>query len=87
MRKTFCDTCGTECVNTVVQVNVTTMHQTQDGIHAGVDEYKPAELCVGCGDKLKAFLPMKLIQQMEYAENTMNRDGPYQETARAVEPQ
>lgn len=48
MRKTFCDLCGAECVNTSVTVSAETRQHTSRGEQVSYSYTKPAELCLAC---------------------------------------
>ena len=48
MKKTFCDGCGTECVNSTVHLSGAIIHSTSRGEQVGYDDMRPAELCTGC---------------------------------------
>lgn len=48
MRKTFCDRCKAECVNTVGRFNGYVEHTTSGGEQVGMDEMKQVELCRIC---------------------------------------
>jgi hypothetical protein len=55
MRKTFCDRCGEQCVNTIVHLYGTVEHQTNQGEQVGGDDIKQVELCNRC---------FKLVQEL-----------------------
>ncbi len=48
MRRTFCDRCGGECVNTVGHLYGVIEHLTSGGEQVGQDELKPVDLCHSC---------------------------------------
>ena len=81
MRKTFCDRCGEECVNSVVHVHISETHTTNRAEVVGDDEYAPAELCHSCGDALKEFLPS--LGRLLYRKEPIGEDEP--QMARAIE--
>lgn len=56
-KRTFCDRCGTQCVNTIVNLHIVTVHYMKDGVYVGEDEHKPIELCLNCTDEIKAIVP------------------------------
>jgi hypothetical protein len=61
MRKTFCDRCGGECINTTVILSVRQEHRTSDGAHVGEDEYKPLDLCNDCGALVKELVRLDKV--------------------------
>lgn len=56
-KRTFCDRCEAQCVNTTVAMNMTTVHHTKDNTYVGEDNYAPVEICLNCADELKAAFP------------------------------
>jgi hypothetical protein len=67
MKKTFCDRCGAQCVNTTVMVHIMTLHHTKDNTHVGEDQHDPAEICLNCASEVEAVIPQafKLLQRDE----------------------
>lgn len=51
--RTFCDSCGAECIPRVVRVQVTEQHVMSDGKQAAMDYYMAPDLCGTCGDRVK----------------------------------
>jgi hypothetical protein len=60
-KRTFCDRCEAQCVNTTVAVQVTTIHHTKDGQYVGTDEHNPVEICLNCADELKQTFPQIFV--------------------------
>ena len=56
-KRTFCDRCGAQCVNTIIMLHIVTVHHMKDGTYVGEDEHKPIELCLNCADEVKALVP------------------------------
>lgn len=63
MRKTFCDRCGVQCVNTVVHLHGAIEHTTSRGENVGHDEIRPVELCDGCYGLVKELVGLTEIPQ------------------------
>lgn len=54
--KTYCDRCGTECVNYTLNLYGNARHTTSQGEQVAYDEVKPVELCLGCEQGLAGYL-------------------------------
>jgi hypothetical protein len=67
MRKTFCDRCEAECVNTVLVVRLHVQHTTRRHEFIDADEMTPAELCAACGELVKDALGPELAGRMAMA--------------------
>jgi len=67
MKKTFCDRCGKQCVNTTVVISVRVVHHTKTGEYVGDDEHKPIEVCTDCEYELRQLFPQafSMIQKDE----------------------
>jgi len=76
MRKTFCDGCGTECINLTVHLSGALVHTTSQGEQVGYDEMKPVELCKDC------FEPIQKMYGIEIRPQAADGYGP--DMARAV---
>jgi len=80
MRKTFCDGCGAECINTTVHLNGAVSHTTNQGEQVGYDDIKPVELCLDCFAPIQKALGMTVRpQEMDgpvRADYAMARDIP-----------
>ncbi len=63
MRKTYCDRCGVQCVNTMVHIHGVIQHQTSQGESVGSDEIKPVEICLECYRLVKELLDLTEIPQ------------------------
>jgi hypothetical protein len=61
MKKTFCDCCGEQCINTTVILRIDVLHHTSDFQFVGEDEYKGIEICKKCMDKIREFMPQAFI--------------------------
>jgi|SRR5215472_6185332 len=57
MKKTFCDVCDKQCVNTTFVLRVARLQHTKKGEYVGDDEYQPIELCSECINVIKEFMP------------------------------
>lgn len=80
MRKTFCDGCGQQCVNTVVVLHASVQHQTSSGAQVGWDETKPVELCTDC------FEPIQKMLNIEIQPQPVDGYGPDMARAMPVPP-
>jgi len=69
MRKTFCDRCEKQCVNTIVHIYGTIEHQTSQGEVVGGDDIKPVELCKTCFDLVYDLLGL-VIRPQEMARDS-----------------
>ena len=87
MKKTFCDRCETQCVNTTIMVNLTTVHHTQDNTYVGEDNYSPVEICINCGEELRAAFPQlfKLRPKGDMEEPAMDSPVRAEYRAQAME--
>jgi hypothetical protein len=70
MRKTFCDSCGTQCVNVTIHLNGAVIHTTNKGEQAGYDELSPVELCKDCFEPIQKQFGM-VARPGEYAQDSM----------------
>lgn len=61
MKKTFCDCCEVQCINSTVIIRTNIIHHTSDGSFVGEDEFKPIEICKACMDKIKDVMPQAFI--------------------------
>lgn len=76
MQKTFCDRCGTECKNYVLNLSGGIAHYTSQGEHVGYDEMTGIQLCKHCADVLLAELPMKLRDEFRDRDAAELRERP-----------
>jgi hypothetical protein len=63
MRKTFCDRCGTQCVNVTIHLNGAVSHTTNQGEIVGTDEIRPFEVCKNCFTLLQELLGLTVVPQ------------------------
>lgn len=63
MKKTFCDVCDKQCINTTFVLRVARLQYTKNGEYVGDDEFQPIELCSECIDAVKEFMPNAFILQ------------------------
>jgi hypothetical protein len=77
VRKTFCDRCGAECVNTIGRIWGSVDHQTKAGEHVGNDELRPTDLCKACMDWVVEALGLKLVPVMPLTEDSSARYQPH----------
>lgn len=61
MKRTFCDRCGKQCVNTTISVRIETLHHTSAGEFVGEDSNKPIEICKDCGREMEEFMPQAFV--------------------------
>lgn len=59
-RKTFCDRCGTECVNFVGRITGFVVHTTAQGEVVGEDHFESQDVGSCCWDAVATFLGLKL---------------------------
>jgi hypothetical protein len=57
MKRTFCDRCDKQCVNTTVQIRIEVIHHTSDGKFVGEDDFKTIEVCLDCSNLIKEMVP------------------------------
>lgn len=66
MRRTFCDRCGAQCVNTTGHVGGYVEHTTSQGQQVGTDELVPGDLCKDCTTAVIEFIGLKVVpREME----------------------
>ena len=70
MRKTFCDRCGAECINTTGHIGGHIEHSTRAGETVGVDELMSSDLCKTCTEATVKFLGLVLRPR------ELEKDGP-----------
>ena len=76
VRKTFCDRCGAECVNTTGHFGGHVEHTTSKGETVGIDEIEPMHLCNACIDVAQALLGFRIRpQEMEKPLQNMFEGG------------
>jgi hypothetical protein len=61
MKKTFCDCCEEQCINTTVLLRIDVIHHTNDGQFVGEDDYKAIEICLNCSNMIKEMMPQAFI--------------------------
>jgi aspartate carbamoyltransferase catalytic subunit len=61
MKKTFCDCCEAQCVNTTVMLRIDVVHTTSDGKFVGEDSYKGIEICLDCVKMIKEMMPSAFV--------------------------
>lgn len=57
LKKTFCDACGKQCINSTTIIRIEVLHFTRDNKIVGDDDYNPIEICRRCTDKVREVLP------------------------------
>lgn len=67
---THCDRCGGECEYGATRFSATTEHWTSQRETVGEDYYKPAELCITCGEIVAQMIGMVIRNSEKY-----ERDG------------
>ena len=81
VKKTFCDRCGSQCINTTVNITIVVVHHTKDLQYVGADEHKPIEVCLNCTDELRTLFPQAFIltpkDEMMMAEAPVRDMGTY----------
>ncbi len=71
MRRTFCDRCGAQCVNTTVRLHGAIEHSTSAGEQVGYDEIRPVEVCAACYRLVKKLLGLEEIPQERDTDSVM----------------
>jgi hypothetical protein len=82
MKKTFCDRCDAQCVNTTIMVQVTTVHHTKDNTYVGDDVHAPAEICLNCASEVEAVIPQAFRIRQKEPEEAMIAESPVREDFR-----
>lgn len=70
MRRTFCDRCGGECVNTTGHFGGHVEHTTRQGEQVGFDEMPSVDLCRDCTAAVAEFAGLKVTPR------ELGKDGP-----------
>ena len=70
MRRTFCDRCGGECVNTTGHLSGHVEHTTKRGEQVGFDEMPSVDLCKDCTTAVIEFAGLKVRPR------ELEKDGP-----------
>jgi hypothetical protein len=58
--KTFCDRCGGECANWVLNLGGSVTHTTSRGDWTGEDDIRTRQLCRTCGEPVIDLLGLEL---------------------------
>jgi hypothetical protein len=61
VQKTYCDRCGTECVNYTARFDGTITHTTSQGEIVAEDDIRRRELCLACSTVLIEEYGFKVI--------------------------